>query len=277
MKNLLILLILILFGCASYNFEYGSSLADFQDQKFEDYKAGKGWTAEEEIRFKNNLWARMACELAPGNLPVRHYCLIDLFDGKANHTGLIGNQLDSLGDEIYREGYSYWLYCKPFLEEYAEKFKQYDLFIIEMERKFQETAYIGADGKLYPAPYGDLRHQALEMDLQSSQQVSEDGHVFPLAIKILEDTIEYTVEKCALGFNTHIPSKSEIIRVFNDSVYVVQDDGSYVPFHWYEGYDKKYKDKEAEFNDTFDKNRINSLNVGKLWKKYEEIFMKDQD
>jgi len=276
MKNLLIL-ILILFGCASYNFEYGSSLANFQDQKFEDYKAGKGWTAEEEIRFKNNLWTRMACELAPGNLPVRHYCLIDLFDGKANHTELIRNQLDSLGDGIYREGYSYWLYCKPILEEYAKKFKHFHLFIKRMDKRFQETAYIGPDGKLYPAPYGDLRYQPLEIDLQSSKQISENIQVFPLTIKTIEpDTLEYAVMKCSLGFNTHIPSKSLIIRIFNDSrVYVVQDDGTYVPFKWYEGYDKKYKDKEAEFNDTFNKDRINSLNVDKLWEKYEEIFMKE--
>lgn len=276
MKYLTILLAFLLLGCGAYNFEYGSSLADFQDKKFQDYKAGKGWTAEEEARFKNNMWARMACELAPGNLPVRHYCLIDLFEGKANHTEIIGVQLDSLGDEIWREGYSYWLYTKPFLEEYAEKFKQFGLFIIEMEKKFQETAYIGPDGKLYPAPYGDLRHQALEMDLQTSEQVSENEIVFPLVIKIFGDTIEYTVEPCALGFNTHVPKEKQVVRVYDGgTVSVVQEDGTYKPFQWYQGYDKKYKDKEAEFNDTFDPARINSLNIKKLWKEYEKIFMNE--
>ena len=86
MRNFLILsMFTLLIGCAGYNFEYGSSLADFQDQKFKDYKAGKKWNSEEETRFKKNLWAKTACVLAPGNLPIRHYCLIDLFDGKANN------------------------------------------------------------------------------------------------------------------------------------------------------------------------------------------------
>jgi len=104
--------------------------------------------------------------------------------------------------------------------------------------------------------------------------VSENEHVFPLTIKILEDTIEYTVESCALGFNTHVPKETSIVRVFDDGVFVLQKDGTYESFQWYQGYDKKYKDKEAEFNDTFDPARVNTLNVKKIWEDYERIFMK---
>ena len=277
MKNFLILPILFLFvGCALYNFEYGSSLANFQDQKFKDYKENKPLTAEEKDRFENNLWVKTAVKLAPGNLPIRHYCLIDLFNGKARNKRRIEEQLNKVGDEIWRESYSYWQYTKPFLEAYSKKFGKFGSFIQDQDKKFQKTAYLGADGKLYPAPFGDLRHVPLEMSLQATPPISENTEIYPIIVKVIKpDTLEYLVQKCPLGFNTHVPDKVQTLRVLDGSVYVVQNNGTLLPFKWYEGYDKKYKDKETEFNDTFSPERINSLDVKDLWKKYEEIFMKE--
>jgi hypothetical protein len=276
MRNFLVLSMLILFvSCAQYNFEYGSSLANFQDDKFKDYKANKSLTEEEEIRFENNLWVKTAAAgAAPGNLPIRHYCLIDLFKGKAKNKRIIEKQLEKVGDEIWREGYSYWLFTKPMLVEYWKKFGEFGFFIKNMNKKFEETAYMGADGKLYPAPFGDLRYVPLEMESQSAKPVSANTEVYPIIIRIIEpDTTEYLVQKCPLGFNTHVPDKVQTVRVFDNGSVYVYDNGVYLPFKWYEGYDKKYKDKEAEFNDTFSQERINSLDVKDLWKKYEEIFM----
>jgi hypothetical protein len=285
MKNLLtFVFVFLIIGCNKYTFEYGSSLANFQTQKFKDYNENKLLTEEEKIRFKKNLWTRTAVKLAPGNLPIRHYCLIDLFSGKAKNKRKIKEQLKKVGDEIWREGYSYWLFVKPFLEAYSEKFGEFGFFIKDMDKKFEKTAYMGPDGKLYPAPFGDIRHAPLEMESQSAKPVSANIEIYPLIVRILEwtepdielhtDTTEYLVQKCPVGFNTHVPDTVQTVRVLPDGSVYVYTNGKYIPFKWYEGYDKKYKDKEAEFNDTFSQERINSLDVKDLWKKYEEIFMK---
>ncbi len=273
MKKLLILSVFIL-NCASYNFEYGSSLANFQDQKFKDFKANKPLTKEEETRFKSNLWVKTAEKLAPSNLVIRHYCLIDLFNKYPSHKRKIKNQLYLLGEDLYLEGYSYWLYTKPFLDEYSKEFGEFGLFIRDQDKKFQESAYLGTDGNLYPAPFGDLRHEPLDIFLQAAEPVSDNTEIYPLLIKIFKpDTTEYLVQKCLLGFNTHVPDKVQTVQVLNGTVYVKQPSGTLVPFKWYEGYDKKYGSKEAEFNDTFSPERINSLNVKEIWKEYERIFM----
>lgn len=276
MKNFFVLLsTLILFiGCVGYNFEYGSSLSNFQEEKFRDYKENKPLTKEEKIRFEKNLWVKMAEELAKNNLVVRHFCLMDLYEGKSRHKERLQEQLDELGKDIWKESYSYWLYTKPLLVEYDKKFKNFGSFIKAMDEKFQKTAYMGIDGKLYPAPYGDLKHVPLENHLQSANPVSSEIKIYPLIIRIIQpDITEYFVQKCPIGFNTHVPSKTQTVRVIgNDTVCVLQDNGDCTLFKWYEGYDKKYKDKEEEFNDIFSDERINSLNVKKLWKKYIEIF-----
>jgi len=286
MKILVLILLLLIssIGCfGSYNFEFGSSLANFQDAKFEQYKNGKNFSEEDRTRLEKNLWVKAATRAAPGNLPVRHYCLIDLDKGKARNKRNIRRQLDKLGDEIWREGYSYWIYVKPMLVEYSKKFGEFDFFIKYMNKKFEETAYMGADGKLYPAPFGDIRHVPLEMESQSAKPVSIPTEIYPLIIRILKwdepelelhiDTTEYFIQKCPVGFNTHVPDTVQTIRVLPDgSVYVYTNEGEYIPFKWYEGYDKKYKNKEEEFKDTFSKNRLSVFNYKKLMKKYQQIF-----
>ena len=93
-KALFLGLLSLLVGCASV-FETGSTLADFQDDKFKDYLEGGAATKEEMRRLERNLWVRTADKLAPGNLVVRHYCLIDLLSGKPRHERRIFDQYHS--------------------------------------------------------------------------------------------------------------------------------------------------------------------------------------
>jgi len=282
MKHFLILLLTILsISCTNhYNFEFGSSLAHFQDAKFQDYKEGKELSKEEKVRFKNNLWIKMSNKLAPSNLVIRHYCLIDLYNKRPRNKRKIQNLLNLLGNGLYKEGYSYWLYVKPFLVEYNRRYNLFDCFIKDMDLNFQKTAYLGTDGKLYPVPFGDLRHIPLELGLQSSSSVSENLEIYPVIVKIKSNYIEYFIQRCPLGFNTHIPDKTQVVRVNNDGSEIcvfnyIDSSEKCKPFEWYEGYDKKYKDKEEEFKDTFNKNRRLSLfNYKEWWKKYIEIFNK---
>lgn len=254
------------------NFEFGSSLADFQDEKFKQYKAGKSISSKEKRRLKYNLWVRMATKMAPGNLVVRHYCLMDLFSKRPRYKKKIQDQLDKLGNKIWREGYSYWLYTKYFLVEYDKKHKAFGTFVKEMDSNFQDTAYKAKDGKLYPAPYGDLRHIPLEK--QGTIPVSTNKDIFPVKVTMISRSeIEYRISACALGFNTHIPDKDFIVRVRDNGANVsVYEGGKYTPFKWYEGYDKKYGSKEAELKDTFSKSRINIFTMGKLFNKWKEAF-----
>lgn len=283
MKYILLFIALLSIGCSKYNMDFGSTLADFQDQKFEDYKAGKTLSDEEMTRLKNNLWVKTAYQLAPGNLVVRQYCLIDLYKNKTSNKRKIGKLLEQIGSDIWREGYSYWLYTKSFLLEYDKKFKRFGPFITDMDERFQQTSYMGPDGKLYPAPYGDLRHVPLENFLQGSSSALVNSalvniEIYPLIINYLSPTLtEYLVQPCPLGFNTHVPSKAQRITVDSNNVCIIQpESGGCVPFHWYEGYDKKYKDKEDELRSTFSEERFNSLNVHLWWKKYKELFLPEE-
>lgn len=271
-----IVLILLFLGC-TYNFEYGSSLANFQEKKYHDYLDHKPLTKEEKKRLTKNMWVKMAEGAAPSNLVIRQYCLIDLFKGRASHRRRIGAQLEILGEDIWREGYSYWLFIKPLLIEYQKKFNKYGDFITQMDIKFQETSYLRKNGKLYPAPFGDLRHVPLEASLQSAPPIQKNKELYPLIINVIQpDTVEYFVQRCPLGFNTHIPLETQTVVVTHSSVYVKKLDGKLEPFKWYKGYDKKYKNKEAEFKDTFNWRRIRSLNPQEMWEIYTDTFYKSK-
>ena len=269
------ILMLLFFSC-TYNFEYGSSLANFQEKKYNDYLDNVPLIKKEEKRLKKNMWVKMSECTAPSNLVIRHYCLIDLYKGKSFHRKRIGVQLEILGDEIWREGYSYWLFTKPLLVEYYKKFNRYGTFIENMDKKFQEISYLGKDGKLYPPPYGDIRHVSLEKDLQGNSSIQSNRDIYPLIIQVSSDTIEYFIQKCPIGFNTHVPLETQTVVVTKDSVYIKKDDGTHEPFEWYKGYDKKYEDKGAEFKDTFNWKRIKSLSPKKMWEIYIGTFYKSK-
>jgi len=262
--------------CCAYNFEYGYSLANFQDKKFHDYLYGKSISKEEEKRLTKNMWVKTAEAMAPSNLVVRHYCLIDLYKGRAYHKRRIRGQLNILGKDIWREGYSYWLYVKPMLSEYHKKFHRYGSFIKNMDKKFQETSYMWKDGKLYPAPFGDIRRIPLEDELQTGVPVLSDRKIGPLFIDFISPNIViYHIISSSIGLNTHIPLEDHIVVVTPDTIYVNGYDGTITPFKWYEGYDRKYKDMSAQFKDTFHWKRITSLDA--MWKLYTLTLRKNLD
>lgn len=269
-----LILVLLFVGC-TYNFEYGSSLATFQEKKYNDYLDNVPITKEEKKRLTKNMWVKMAEGAAPSNLVIRHYCLIDLYKGKHSHSKRIGTQLEILGEGLYLEGYSYWLYIKPLLVEYKKKFNIFEIFIENMDKRFQETSYLWKDGKLYPPPYGDVRHIPLEDSLQSALSVQSYKSIYPLVIQVLSpDTVEYFIKGNPVGFNTHVPLETLTVVVTCDTVYVKKANGDHQPFKWYTGYENKYKDKGAEFKDTFNWRRIKSLRPKEMWAIYKGIFYK---
>jgi hypothetical protein len=166
------------------NFEYGTSLAEFQDRKFQDYLKGLSLSKKDKARLTGNLWVKTAYKAAPNNLVIRHYVLIDLFSGANSNYLNIRWLLDTLTgsnstgkNALYLEGYSYWQYVRPFLLEYNKKFYHvFKEFVEITDALFSQTAY-ELNGVIYPAPYGDVRHAPLE---NQDKVYFQDTSVFPL-------------------------------------------------------------------------------------------------
>jgi len=240
---LLVVLVLI-FGI---NFEYGSSLANFQDELFAQYNSGAKITPAQMHRLKSNRWVSLAYFLAPNNLVVRQYCLIDLINNNPKNEKKIMNLANKIGpDSVWLEGYSYWLYTKTFLEKYNEKFGTAEIqeFIEDIDSSFAKTAYRRGD-KLYPAPYGDLRDVPLEDSLQHGISSVEAS----IGIITKNNNI-YFIKAAPLGFNMHTPETRTEIKIV---------DGRPENFVFYEGYGRKYKNFFLELLDMLDVKRFSSF------------------
>jgi hypothetical protein len=240
----LIIILIFIFGI---NFEHGSSLANFQDELFAQYNSGAKTSQADMRRLESNRWIILAYFLAPNNMVVRQYCLIDLINNNPKNEKKIMNLAKKIGpDSVWLEGYSYWLYTKPFLEKYDEKFGTAEIkkFIEDINSSFVKTAYLRGD-KLYPAPYGDLRDVPLEDSLQHRTPSIEAS----IGIITKNDNI-YSIKAAPLGFNMHTQEKGAEIKIA---------DGRPENFVFYEGYDRKYKNSFLELLDMLDAKRFLSF------------------
>lgn len=258
---------LFLFINCAYVFETGSSLADFQDKKYDDFQFGKGITSKEKIRLERNLWVWTAVDLAPSNLVIRQLCLIDLFKGTNINYDIIIKQLDEVGGiGLWLEGYDYWLYTKPFLVKYSEVFKSSGirLYIEQMDKKFLTTAYTLSDGLPRPAPFGDVTDRTLELSILAFENIADNSEVFPVTKKTDGEEVRYTIAPCPLGLNAHTPKEADTVVISGGVVYRSRDT-MLTPYEWYPGWEKKYNSKWDELMDVFDYRRVNSITVGRWW------------
>jgi hypothetical protein len=238
-----------------------TKIAIDQDALIATYKSGKTTMPSSQLRdMQRDLWIRTSSVLAPNNLVIRQYCLIDIFSNSVKNKSKIKSQLDSLSytsynldKRIWAEGYSYWLYVREALDLWIDKFKRttnltdVQSLISDVDFGFQSTAYL-RNGIFYPAPFGDLRDQPLHESLQAS-------HVMKSArCKIVSfcagATVKYYIKANPVGLNTHVPK--------NDSTITIVD-GIPKPFTFYHGYDKKYDNTFCEITDTISFQRVMSL------------------
>jgi hypothetical protein len=229
------------------NFESGTSLAEFQDRLFKQWVGGDHAICDvDNQRLNGNLWVAVAKKLGPNNLAIRHRCLQDLFNGNKKSLNDILDMYKILSPGLWAEGYSYWLYTKPFLLEWGKLYYIcMDDFVKMMDQRFLKTAYMGPDRLLYPAPFGDLRKEPLELNLQGGRP--DESASFKPAMK---NGSMYMISSYPLGGNTHVPIKDEVIKIVN---------GVPEGFKFYEGYDKKYPNKLAAFLDVIKPIRIFSM------------------
>jgi hypothetical protein len=78
------------------NFDTGSKLASFQQNLYEKLQSGQSVSPAELSRLESNMWVKAAEILAPSNLTVRHYCLIDAIKKTSKHFNHILNQVNKL-------------------------------------------------------------------------------------------------------------------------------------------------------------------------------------
>lgn len=245
-----------------FNFRNGTALAVQQDMYLQKYLAGGKLTSGEISDMEQNLWVATASKMAPGNLVIRQWALIDLFKRSAKSKDKILRAMDiltyksSTRYKIWAEGYSYYGYTMDILKVWVEQFKStYNLsvvidFIDKINQGFVATSYL-RDGVWYPAPVGDLRDSPLSPDLQiphDMKTVAVGNVIFNYVEN--EGLVWYSVKGQPIGCNTHIPKDNYTVRVIG---------GIPMHFKFYEGYDKKYKSPWDELLDTFDIKRLRSI------------------
>lgn len=242
------------------NFDTGTTLADFQQSLFDKLQENIPITPAELSRLEGNYWVKAAETLAPSNLVVRHYCLIDLIKKNLGHYKQIVAQINKLtyasksNDRIWAEGYSYWLYTKSFIVQYYMKIiphndvRYYYLseVVSSIDKNFLATAYLR--GSIwYPAPFGDLRDIPLEPELQNNKEPSPSCSIGCVS---KTSDVSYTIQGWSVGLNPHTPSHTYDIKII---------DGIPLGFVFYNGYALKYPSIISEWADILNLKRIFSL------------------
>lgn len=238
------------------NFCTGQSLVVLQNQYLNLYATNNTITESQIRDLEQNLWIQAATKLAPSNICIRQFCIIDLFRNSPIHLNAIKNQLHILtykNDNEYRiwaEGYSYYEYTRQILCIWLDKFPcdSISATLLAIDKGFKATAY-ERNGLIYPAPYGDVRDIPLRDDLQS--QIYPANTIVDTITMLPENNqIHYMFRGKPIGLNTHIP--------LNDYAVTMQN-GIPINFKFYSGYQNKYKNSFDEYKDTYNPKRIKSI------------------
>lgn len=245
-----------------FNFKSGTALAVQQDQYIPILTGGGALSAAQISEMEKDLWVIAAVQLAPSNLVIRQYCLIDLAKGTPYNRDLILRMMSILtyknsGNYLaWGEGYSYFNYTMNALKPWISKFeatvvKSPIVEIVDKVKKgFIATSYLRGK-KWYPAPIGDTRDEPLSQELQVDHE-RVTMTISNVGFNYNPDTgvTWYNIAGRPIGFNVHLPK---------DNYMVVIDKGMPAGFKFYEGYDKKYKSVWAELRDTYSYQRLKSF------------------
>ena len=258
------------------NFKNGTALAGQQDIYIGLFRDGKMLSSKQISDMEQNLWVATASKVAPSNLVLRQWALIDLFKGRPFHSESILKLLDILSYKeeqdllIYAEGYSYFKYTMDILNVWITKFDSHTslsalsairaiiALIARIEQGFIATAYIRG-GVLYPAPFGDVYDEPLSPDLQILHPM-KTIRISNVIMNYLEseNRVWYSIEGRPIGLNTHIPVNDYTVTLLN---------GTPTNFRFYQGYSKKYSSAWEKFKDTANLKRLGSTPI-RDWRTY---------
>lgn len=200
---------------------------------------------------------RLLTKIAPSSLLIMNLCLRDINNKKATNYKQIHKLTQILSDNlIWLEGYSYWKNLKPFLEEWEKlhTFSYTTSVIKKIDLSFWQTSY-NRQGVLYPAPFGNLKNEPLEENLQSLGTVPMVATVSKIIkLKHSKGGEYYHIYPVQLGLNTALPYNKSKIRII---------EGYPLGFTFYKDeYTKYTKHHSTEYSswlkikDTFRKGRV---------------------
>ena len=245
------------------NWSYTTNLASDQQTKTSLYRENKGISNFELCKMKSDPWILAAEKVAPNNLVIRQFALIDIFNNFPTNKSRIQTLLDTLSYKstvdqyrIWAEGYSYWEYTKIILNDWIAKFAlvtdmtYINSVVSKIDQGFVITAYLRGT-VWYPAPFGDLRDEPLNSSLQQAHTISSIT-IANVTLTKSGNSISYSITGRPIGLNTHIPVNSYISTIINE-----------VPnnFKFYTGYSAKYKSLSEELADTFNSNRLKTVSL----------------
>jgi len=236
----------------------GTILVEYQDSLLAVYKTGEKIPKVIVNNLETNTWIKTANKIAPNNIVIRQHCLIDLINGTTEHYDDVLRNVKILSHDgkIWLESYSYWEYTYVFLRVWVEKFSsvsdmgELSSLIEGIKTGFVKTSY-RRDSLCYPAPFGDLRDEPLNTELQKQCYINKDRVTTYSIITInrFDDYIQYTIKPIPVGLNTHIPKNMFYVEVRNG-----------LPnFKFYTGYQNKYTNEEEELLDILNIERVKSL------------------
>jgi len=231
----------------------GYPLGELQERIERSIREGSMPSEKDLHILHHNWWVKLAFHLAPNNLVLRNLCLQALITSNSEkYSKKIYRTFTNLAyyrknsEPLWAESYSYWGYSKHLLKMFINKFNflSWNKIYDRIEKNFAISSYEHR-GFLYPAPFGDL-WEGNKVDIQDfsiMEIVCSMGNMSKY------DT-EYRFEAWPVGLNCHCLKSFKKIEI---------KDGIPVGFKFYEGYDKKYKNKFCELADMFDIRRIISI------------------
>ena len=258
----------------SFNFKTGYPLAVQQDSLLVRYQRGETISEKELLDLKNNTWVKSAKYIAPSNLILRQWGLIDLYSQKPAHGKKILEMMEILsygpGKELlWAEGYSYWHYTRAVVELWTAVYPKdpaavkVKAIIDAVDLGFALTAY-ERNSVWYPAPYGDLRDHPLHPLIQDQRIAMKEKNLpRSCAFIIITKTAEgykYIIKGSPIGLNSHVPVGTNTVEVKN---------GMPAEFKFYTGYNKKYASPEEEKADLLHPKRIGSIHKLKLSNRFK--------
>ena len=251
-----------------WNFSFDTTaLAVLQENYEAVYKQGRTLTPDQLSDLKKHVWVILAEYLSPSNLVLRHWCLIDLFSNYPDHADKILKMIDTLsykednnGMRVWAEGGYYFWYTMVILQLWMDKYSHLQMnstvqigrILDKVSKGIAETAYL-RDGQWYVAPFGDVRNSpmgAMDIGIDLKNIHQQPSAIIAVISRINNEPITYKLKAKPIRLNLHIPKDDYIVSVIN---------GIPIGFTFYDGWDKKYKNKWAEISDMLSLKRLLSF------------------
>jgi hypothetical protein len=219
------------------------------------------------LSFGSKLWLWLSARIAPCNMVIRHFVILDLIAGKPEHARHIYRQMLLLsinGTAVWQESYMYWAVdTMDFLKVWMDKFfnkphnHRHTCYLCkiwllkgDINTNFSKTAY--SDGR--PCPIGDQPNKAYPELKEGALTDVPIGNITMRWGHKNNGDFEYTylIDACPVGFNTHCNAKFYSVTVCN---------GVVNGFQWYDcengaGDSNKYPGRFDKLKDMLQPCRI---------------------